>query len=230
MVWSWVLRLRASILMRISVIVFSVVLVLLALLYCWAQRPRRDCGTSFRQHFEIQEMCVGTYVRVDEGRRLSQLCAQRRLGHLQLCFSRRYPRADLLWERLPPGAPGSGGVQPVEDLPSALAGETSEVQKEVLEQEGGINNAVLTRIAAILAVLSLIGAAYDYTSFLDKVRIDGQMCLNKVHGCNWRVENSRLLGKVKRAEGAYPPADYVEGGCNANGDYCNYFLRPTGHC
>ena len=34
--------------------VSGVVLVLLALLYCWAQRPRRDCGTSFRQHFEIQ--------------------------------------------------------------------------------------------------------------------------------------------------------------------------------
>ena len=33
----------------------------------------------------------------------------------------------------------------------------------------------------------------------------------QVHGCNWRVENSRLLGKVKRVEGANPPADYAEG-------------------
>eukprot|EP00913_Durusdinium_trenchii_P012228 g11482.t1 len=76
----------------------------------------------------------------------------------------------------------------------------------------------------------LHGATEDYTSFLDKVRIDGQLCLFKVHGCNWRVENSRLLGKVKRAEGANPPASYAEGGCTADGDYCDYFLRPTTHC
>ena len=79
----------------------------------WAQRPRRDCGTTFRQHFEVQELCVGSYVRVDEGRRLSQLCARRRLGHLQLCFSRRYPKPELLAERLPPGAPGCLNVQPL---------------------------------------------------------------------------------------------------------------------
>lgn len=33
--------------------------------------------------------------------------------------------------------------------------------RRVVSEEGGINNAVLTRIAAILAVLSLIGAAYE---------------------------------------------------------------------
>lgn len=56
---------------------------------------------------------MGSYVRVDEGRRLSQLCARRRLGHLQLCFSRRYPKPELLAERLPPGAPGCLNVQPL---------------------------------------------------------------------------------------------------------------------
>eukprot|EP00434_Breviolum_minutum_P012448 symbB.v1.2.010967.t1/scaffold727.1/size198231/12 len=228
--WSYILHMEASVFVRGACFAFSLVLVLLLVSYAWAQRPRRDCGTTFRQHFEVQELCVGTYVRVDEGRRLSQLCARRRLGHLQLCFSRRYPKAALLSERLPPGAPGCKNVEPLGDLPSALAGDSHEVHKETIEQEGGFNSSFLTRIAAILAVLSLIGATYDYTSFLDKVRIDGQLCLFKVHGCNWRVENSRMLGRVKRAEGANPPADYAEGGCNANGDYCNYFLRPTTHC
>ena len=109
------------------------VLVLL-LSYTWAQRPRRDCGTTFRQHFEVKDcpsgwasgregafdlktmssphrsfasalMYVSTRPRVlpvsfscclntampclllMQGRRVQQLCARRRLGHLQLCFS-----------------------------------------------------------------------------------------------------------------------------------------------
>ncbi|CAK9080676.1 unnamed protein product [Durusdinium trenchii] len=227
--WSFILRMQASFFVRGACLVFSILLLILLVSYCWAQRPRRDCGTTFRQHFDVQELCVGTYVRVDEGRRLSQLCARRRLGHLQLCFG-RYPKEELLAERLPPGAPGCAHVRPLLEPPPALAGDSHEVQKEAIEQEGGLNSSFLTRIAAILAVLSLVGAAYDYTSFLDKVRIDGQLCLFKVHGCNWRVENSRLLGKVKRAEGANPPASYAEGGCTADGDYCDYFLRPTTHC
>lgn len=228
--WSWIFHMEASFFVRGACFVFTLLLLLLVVVYVFAQRPRRDCGSTFRQHFEVQELCVGTYVRVDEGRHFSQLCARRRLGHLQLCFSRRFPKAELLSERLPPGAVGCKNVEPLADPPPALAGDSQEVQKEVIEQEGGLNNSFLARVAAVLAVLSLIGAAYDYTAFLDKVRIDGQLCLFKVHGCNWRVENSRLLGKVKRVEGANPPADYAEGGCTADGDYCDYFLRPTAHC
>lgn len=46
----------------------------------------------------------------------------------------------------------------------------------------------------------------------------------QVHGCNWRVENSRMLGKVKRAEGANPPADYAEG--VGDGPGVLKFLKP----
>eukprot|EP00438_Fugacium_kawagutii_P006660 Skav225699 [mRNA] locus=scaffold1817:180887:195430:+ [translate_table: standard] len=218
-VLKWLLNpLQVSFFMRGACFAFSLVLLVLLVSYTWAQRPRRDCGTTFRQHFEVHGAPAPRALVPPKGRRLSQLCARRRLGHLQLC--RRYPKAELLSERLPPGAPGCGNVVPL----AGGAGATPWLE------EGGLNSSFLTRIAAILAVLSLIGAAYDYTAFLDTVRIDGQLCLFKVHGCNWRVENSRLLGKVRRAEGANPPADYVEGGCNENGDYCNYFLRPTTHC
>jgi len=245
MFWIWVLRVEASMVSRGLLLIFSILVLVLLLSYAWAQRPRRDCGTTFRQHFEVKELCIGTYTRVDEGRRMGQLCARRRLGHLQLCFSRLYPKPEILTERLPPGAPGCSGVQPVPELPAALAGETRQVQKENIEQEGGVNNAFLARLAAVLAVLSLIGAIYDYTSFLDKVRIDSYIprrglrllgpsstpsASYQVHGCSWHVDNSRLLGKVKRVAGAFPPADYTKGGCNSNGDYCDYFLRPTDHC
>lgn len=32
----------------------GLVLLVLLVSYTWAQRPRRDCGTTFRQHFEVQ--------------------------------------------------------------------------------------------------------------------------------------------------------------------------------
>ena len=57
-------------------------------------------------------------------------------------------------------------------------------------------------------------------------------CAVQVHGCNWRVENSRLLGKVKRAEGANPPASYAEGRRDEwDGERPNFhkqFLKPRG--
>ena len=33
----------------------GVLLLVLLLSYAWAQRPRRDCGTTFRQHFDVKE-------------------------------------------------------------------------------------------------------------------------------------------------------------------------------
>lgn len=39
----------------VNILTRGLVLVLLLVSYAWAQRPRRDCGTTFRQHFEVQE-------------------------------------------------------------------------------------------------------------------------------------------------------------------------------
>ncbi|CAE7774075.1 unnamed protein product [Symbiodinium sp. CCMP2592] len=198
--WTSVLRVEASMISLGLLLIFSMLVLILLLSYAWAQRPRRDCGTTVRQHFKVKELCVSIYTRVDEGRRMGQICARRQPGHLQLCFSRFYPKPEILTERLPPGAPGCSGVQPVPELPAALAGETRQVQKNNIEQEGGVKNAFLARLAVVLVVLSLIGAICDYTSFLDKV-------LKKVHGCG----SLGLLGKVRHLAGAFPPADYTKG-------------------
>ena len=47
---------QASFFVRGACFVFSLILLLLLVIYVFAQRPRRDCGTTFRQHFEVQEL------------------------------------------------------------------------------------------------------------------------------------------------------------------------------
>jgi hypothetical protein len=51
-------RQQASFFVRGACFVFTLILLLLLVIYVFAQRPRRDCGTTFRQHFEVQELKV----------------------------------------------------------------------------------------------------------------------------------------------------------------------------
>lgn len=211
----------------------GVVFFLLAV-YTYAQRPRSDCGATYRQHFEAYNLCAATYARVDSGRHLRACCARRRTGHLRLSFGRLYPDPEVLYAGLPAGTPDVGGVMPVRQLPSATAGERAMARKDELEAEEAIrgrHKGMSARFTSALAALGVIGAIYDYLSFLVVLDIESKVCQQKVPRCHWRVHNEQWMGQQSTIEGAFPPADAANSsGCNGYGEYCDTYYQPVTYC
>eukprot|EP00928_Gymnodinium_smaydae_P094453 TRINITY_DN7936_c0_g4_i1.p1 TRINITY_DN7936_c0_g4~~TRINITY_DN7936_c0_g4_i1.p1 ORF type:complete len:1476 (+),score=153.04 TRINITY_DN7936_c0_g4_i1:165-4592(+) len=230
LLWYWLVNLGIHVHLRLVAFLITLIVLVIFVCYAWAQRPRRDCGSSFRQHFEIGELCVSTYVRADQGRPLLLGCPRRRVGHLRLCFTKRYPSESELNARLPFGSPDMAGVSPTTIVPPAMAGERAHVEEDEVKNAGGEASRILVKIAALLALLSAMGAAYDYLSLVDKSRVQDGVCMTKKADCSLRVDNSLASGKVTRPDGTLPPADYKAAHCNEYGDYCDYTLKPPDYC
>lgn len=210
--------------------ILCILVVVLVVLFLYSKRPRKDCGSTFRQHFEVQDMSCATYAR-ESSRSCFACCRRRDRGHLRLIFSRFYPDEAQLSAGLPWGTPNVGGLAPVPELPCALAGEEGMVGREELRRaarrsSGGIG----PKTSAVLAVLAVTGTMFEYGAFLNTSIDDESICTTKVAGCRWEVDNSPWVGKQPFRTNALPPDDYKAGGCNGEGEFCDKFYRPRGFC
>lgn len=176
-------------------------------IYLYAQRPRRDCGATFRQYFSAQKLNAATYVRADQGRQLRTLCKRRRQGHLRMFFGQYYPQVDEINEGLPTGAPSAGNICPSNELPHAMAGEQQVVRRNVVDMEGraGKERGLTVRLTAFLAMMGLIGFYYDISTFFVGSAQDQLMCRVKRRGCRWSVDNQPWFGKQRTIPGTNPP-------------------------
>lgn len=217
---------------RSACIVTGVVALLLLALYLYSNRPRPDCGSSYRQHFAVNDLCAAVYAREDVG----GCCARRKSDKLKLCFTKFYPDEVSFATGLPPSAPNANTVGPVAALPSAMAGDSAAIlqeksrnAEEQIRQSGGAS-AIGQRTATFLAILSTLAALYDYLSMLNYSVHLTPVCLFKVKGCSWKIPNSKFHGKKSRIEGALLPWDPAAANCDSDNNFCDFYLQPSDFC
>eukprot|EP00434_Breviolum_minutum_P020828 symbB.v1.2.018374.t1/scaffold1462.1/size117239/7 len=213
---------------RSACIVTGVVGGLLLILYFYSNRPRPDCGSSYRQHFAVKDLCAAVYAREDGLRRKS--------GKLKLSFTKFFPDEVSFATGLPPGAPNANTVGPCLVLPSAMAGDSAAIlqeqshkAEEQIRNSGGAS-AIGQRTATFLALLGTLGALYDYLSMLNYSVHLTPVCLFKVKGCSWKVQNSKFRGKKRRIEGALIPWDPQAANCDSDNNFCDFYLQPSDFC
>eukprot|EP00913_Durusdinium_trenchii_P013050 g12250.t1 len=224
----------------------SIVAVVLLLLYFYSHRPRPDCGSSYRQHFAVNDLCAAVYARQELSAARSNMCRGLATG-------------------LPPDAPNCNTVGPCMALPVAMAGDSAAVlqekshqAEEQIRQSGGASaigqrrlrgvcggswlelfgNEELriaicpyfTRTATFLAVLGTLGALYEYLSMFDYSVHLTPVCLFKAKGCSWKVENNAYNGKRNRIQGTLLPSDPIKANCDADNNYCDHYWQASDFC
>lgn len=206
---------------------------ILGMLWLFSQRPRPDCGSSYRQHFEVRDICCAVYAREDFG----GCFGRRKAGHLRLCFSRIYPDETSLGSGLPTSSPHTGAVGPCLALPAAMAGEKAEVLREEAHAEEEkanrspeMRSVIGPKTATVLAILATLGAMHEYLTMMTDAIHERQICTEKVKGCSWRVDNSPFLGKLARVEDGLVPKDPQAANCTSSNSYCDVFWRPLDFC
>lgn len=118
-----------------------------------------DCGSSYRQHFAVTDLCAAIYAREDQG----GCCARRKSGKMKLSFTKYFPAAQRAYfdpfratregetgrkraseagsedevslaTGLPNSAPNANSVGPCSVLPSAMAGDSAALLQEKSHQ------------------------------------------------------------------------------------------------
>ncbi|CAJ1393535.1 unnamed protein product [Effrenium voratum] len=215
----------------VGFVTLTVALVLL-LLYLYSHRPRPDCGTSYRQHFAVNDLCAGVYAREDYG----GCCGRRKSGRLKLAFTKFFPDEVSLARDLPRSAPNCNAVGPCAALPTAMAGDSAAVLQEQSRQaeekikHGGGATGIGHKTATFLAVLGTLGALYEYLAMLNHSVSLTPSCMFKVKGCSWKVDNTAFLGKIARVEGTLLPSDPLAANCDPNNNYCDHFWQSSSFC
>lgn len=207
-----------------------------SVLSCYAQHQRQGCGTSYKQQFDVADMCTATYAREDIGRRC--FCAVReRTGQLRLCFTKKYPDEPALSRGLVGTVKPSHIVGPTLTEPPAMAAGETELatrEKEAAEQEssGGSSGGIGLSVGAtvFLTCLSVVASSYDYLSLLKGSAQQWDICVQKVDGCQWSEENTAWVGRRARVDGALPPFDYNAHNCDPDGNFCDKYFFPRDHC
>ncbi|CAE6940957.1 unnamed protein product [Symbiodinium natans] len=205
---------------------------LLLVLYLYSHRPRLDCGSSYRQHFAVSDLCAAVYAREDYG----GFCGRRKRGELKLAFTKYYPDEVSLATGLPPTAPNANCIGPVAALPVAMAGESASVLQEksrsAQEQARGGGPKLLlgSRTATLLGILGTLGALYEYLSMLSYAVHLTPICTTKRKGCSWKVENTKFHGKKSFAEGTLAPSNPEDAGCMEGRHFCDFYWRHTDFC
>lgn len=229
------LRLQSAIELR-GFVTMVILLMPVFCAYLYAQRPRRDCGSTFRQHFEVSSLIASSYIRVDYGRELHRGCARRRVGQLRLVFGKRYPAPESMEHGLPRGIPdiGAAHVSTVCDFPPAMAGEKVHIEEESRSQRdvfrGRSHLRVYSNLLAGMAAAGFVATFYDYATASAKILESVDVCSWKVKGCRWKIDNHAALGKERHPPSSFPPQDYHAGRCTDDGTWCDHFYRPTDYC
>ncbi|CAK0809575.1 unnamed protein product, partial [Prorocentrum cordatum] len=203
----------------------------------YGSRPRKDCGSDFRQQFNVADLCVASYSRVDTW----GCCRRVRRGHLRLCFGKFYPDNLALQEGLPQGTPNVGCLVPVATMGPSKAGETSTSRQQKQEQRqtaqrtatGRSQDGLSPMTTCVLAFLGLFGGIYEVVAVGKSTQeYNDSVCLAKVKGCDWEVPNVMQMSRVPGE--ANPPRDFHDpersSGCNAEGEYCKTYWRPITYC
>lgn len=215
-------------------------LLLAAVLIClclYGARPRRDCGSDFRQQFNVADLCVASYSRVDTW----SCCFRKRRGHLRLCFGKFYPDNIALHEGLPQGVPNIGCLVPAATMAPSKAGETSASDQQKHHERKTAQRAATGRsqeglspmTTCVLAFLGLVGGIYEAVAvFKSTKEYSDNVCVEKVKGCSWMVPNVMQMSHVPGE--ANPPKDFQNPahnfGCNSFGEFCTYYYRPITFC
>ncbi|OLP81812.1 hypothetical protein AK812_SmicGene37599 [Symbiodinium microadriaticum] len=182
-----------------------IIAALLFALYLFSHRPRLDCGSSYRQHFAVSDLCAAVYAREDYG----GFCGRRKRGELKLEFTKYYP-------------------DEVSDSASVLQEKSRAAEEQA--KGGGPKHLLGSRTATLLGVLGTLGALYEYLAMLNFSVHLTPVCTTKRKGCSWKVDNDQFYGKKAYAEGALVPSDPESANCVDGQRFCDYYWRHSDYC